>query len=137
MKSNRSYVKVAQTGDGRAKGGQMKATLASRVLITLTVVAGMIVAIAPPASASTWVHAGRVVQNGNGMTITVDMDSMVSAGPGRMRTWIKFQNDRPDADGVKETLIYEQLDCARSYHATMSLYAYAADGHIVRSERGG
>jgi hypothetical protein len=86
--------------------------------------------------ASHWEHAGRVVNNGNGVTIAVDMDSMVDAGPGRMRTWIRYTNDKPDANDVKEWMIYEQLDCARSYHSTMSLYSYAEDGHIISSEKG-
>jgi hypothetical protein len=89
-----------------------------------------------PTSTSHWEHAGRVVKNGNGITIAVNMDSMVSAGPGRMRTWIKYRNDKPDAHGVKESLAYEQLDCTRSYHSTISLYRYAADGHIVSSATG-
>jgi hypothetical protein len=94
------------------------------------------VRVPAPTSTSHWERAGRVVNNGNGIALSVDMDSMVSAGPGRMRTWIKYRNDRPDADGVKESLIYEQLDCARSYHSTMSIYRYAADGHIISSDKG-
>jgi hypothetical protein len=93
-----------------------------------------------PAAPSTpmndhWERAGRI-GGANGITITVDMDSMTSAGPGRMRTWIKYRNDKPDRKGIKETLVYEQLDCARNYHSTISLYSYAADGHIVDSSGG-
>lgn len=76
------------------------------------------------------------MNGGNGVTITVDIASMVGAGPGRMRTWIKYRNDKADAQGVQESLVYEQLDCARSYHSTMSLYRYASDGHIVSSDGG-
>jgi hypothetical protein len=88
----------------------------------------------PSASTSHWARAGRVVNGGSGVTITVDVASMVGAGPARMRTWIKYRNDKADAQGVQETLAYEQLDCARSYHSTMSLYRYGSDGHIVSSD---
>lgn len=82
-----------------------------------------------------WEKAGRI-DGANGITITVDMDSMTSAGPGRMRTWIKYSNDMADEKGLKQTLVYEQFDCARRYHSTISLYAYAADGHIIYSSGG-
>lgn len=83
-----------------------------------------------------WVQAGRIVTNQSGITITVDMDSMVSAGPDRMRVWIKYRNDNPDSDGVQETLVYEQLDCARRLHATMSLVRYSADSRVMSNDKG-
>ncbi len=82
-----------------------------------------------------WVRAGAI-SGAHGMAITVDMDSMVSAGPGKMQTWIKYRYDGVGPKNVKESLVYEQLDCARHYHSTISLYSYAPDGHIVLSESG-
>lgn len=86
-------------------------------------------------SADHWERAGSV-SGPHGIVITVDMDSMVSAGPGKMRTWIKYRYNGVGPKNVKESLVYEQLDCARHYHSTISLYSYAPDGHIVLSEIG-
>ena len=63
--------------------------------------------------------------------ITVDMDSMVSAGPGRMRTWVKSRYNSIGSKNVKTSLMYEQLECVHHYHSTISLYSYAPDGHIA------
>ena len=82
-----------------------------------------------------WQRAGSV-PGPQGMVITVDMDSMANAGPGKLRTWIKYRWSTVGPKNVKESLIYEQLDCARRYHSTLSLYSYAPDGHIVLSETG-
>jgi len=82
-----------------------------------------------------WERAGTIT-GPDGMVVTVDMDSMISAGPGKMRTWIKYRYNGVGPKNVKESLIYEQLDCARSYHSTISLYSYAPDGHVVLSESG-
>jgi hypothetical protein len=61
---------------------------------------------------------------------------MVGVGPGKMRTWIKYRYNGVGPKNVKESLVYEQLDCARHYHSTISLYSYAPDGHIVLSGSG-
>jgi hypothetical protein len=37
---------------------------------------------------------------------------------------------------VKESLVYEQLDCARNYHSTISLFSYGPNGQIVLSGSG-
>ncbi len=70
------------------------------------------------------------------MVITVDMDSMTSAGPGRMRTWIKYRYNGTGPNNAKESLVYEQLDCARSYHSTISIYSYGTNGQIVYTGSG-
>jgi len=105
------------------------------MFIALTVATATLTAVrASAAPASDWVQAGRV--NGDdGITIFVDMDSMIDAGPGRIRTWIRYRNDRPDQNGILESLAYEQLDCARDFHATISLFNYSVDGHVVSSEK--
>lgn len=82
-----------------------------------------------------WERAGAI-SGPRGMVITVDMDSMTSAGPGKMRTWIKYRYNGVGPKNVKESLVYEQLDCARNYHSMISLYSYAPDGHIVLSDSG-
>lgn len=84
-----------------------------------------------------WVQAGKVGRgDGSTMTIMVDMNSMVDAGPGRMRTWVKYASSVPDGDGVSDALIYEQLDCYRRVHTTISLVRYARDGHIISNDSG-
>jgi hypothetical protein len=92
---------------------------------------------AVPAARNTdhWKRAGSI-SGPKGMVITVDMDSMISAGPGKMRTWIKYHFNRLGAKNVKESLVYEQLDCARNYHSTISLYSYGPNGQIVLSDSG-
>jgi hypothetical protein len=93
---------------------------------------------ATPAAATTaaWKQAGRVgMGDGVVTTIFADLHSMVGAGPGRMRTWIKYQNSK-SSRGIKETLVYEQIDCVHRVHAEISLFSYAAGGHIVKSEKG-
>ena len=82
-----------------------------------------------------WERAGSI-SGPHGILITVDMDSMTSAGPGKMRTWIKYHYNGIGPKNVKESLIYEQLDCARNYHSTISLYSYGPDGQIVLSYSG-
>ena len=95
------------------------------------------VAEAAPATRNTdhWERAGSI-SGPQGMVITVDMDSMTSAGPGKMRTWIKYHYNAIGPKNVKESLVYEQLDCARNYHSTISLYSYGPNGQIVLSGRG-
>ena len=92
---------------------------------------------AAPATSNTdhWERAGSI-SGPHGMVITVDMDSMTSAGPGKMRTWIKYHYNGIGPKNVKESLVYEQLDCARNYHSTISLYSYGPDGRIVLSDSG-
>lgn len=82
-----------------------------------------------------WERAGSI-SGSNGMVITVDMDSMISAGPGKMRTWIKYHYNGIGPKDVKESMVYEQLDCARNYHSTISLYSYRPNGQIVLSGSG-
>jgi hypothetical protein len=82
-----------------------------------------------------WERAANI-PGAHGMVITVDMDSMITVGPGRMRTWLKYRYNGIGPKNVKESLVYEQLDCSRNYHSTLSLYSYAPDGHIVLSETG-
>jgi hypothetical protein len=86
-------------------------------------------------NADHWERAGSI-SGPQGMVITVDMDSMTSAGPGRMRTWIKYHYNGIGPKNVKESLVYEQLDCARTYHSTISLYSYGPSGQIVLSGSG-
>jgi hypothetical protein len=93
-------------------------------------------AASKPDPASHWVQAGRVGDSQNSMTITVDMDSMTGAGPGRMRTWIKYRNDKPDSEGVQESLVYEQLDCIRHLHSTMALVRYSPTGAVISDDQG-
>jgi hypothetical protein len=83
----------------------------------------------------TWVRAGRVT-GPKGFTIMVDLDSMTTAGPGKMRTWIKYHFTTLGPKREKESLVYEQLDCARRYHSTISLYAYGSSGQILYSDSG-
>lgn len=92
---------------------------------------------AAPATRSTdhWARAGNI-SGPQGMEITVDMDSMTSAGPGKMRTWIKYHYNGIGPKNVKESLVYEQPDCARNYHSTISLYSYGPNGQIVLSGHG-
>jgi hypothetical protein len=82
-----------------------------------------------------WERAGAIT-GPHGMAVSIDMDSMTSAGPGKLRVWIKYHFDGVGPKNVKESLVYEQLDCARKYHSTISLYSYAPDGHVVLSEKG-
>jgi hypothetical protein len=97
--------------------------------------------VAKPAAAPSfnntdhWERAAYI-PGAHGMVITVDMDSMISAGLGKMRTWIKYRYNGVGPKNIKESLVYEQLDCARNYHSTISLYSYAPDGHIVSSDAG-
>jgi hypothetical protein len=94
-------------------------------------------ATAAPATHDTdhWERAGSS-SGPHGMVITVDMDSMTSSGPGKMRTWIKYHYNGIGPKNVKESLVYEQLDCARNYHSTISLYSYGSNGQIVLSGSG-
>ena len=48
-----------------------------------------------------------------------------------MRTWIKYHCNGIGPENVKETLVHEQLDCARTCRSTISLYSYGPDGQIV------
>ena len=82
-----------------------------------------------------WERAGSI-SGPQGMVITVDMDSMIGVGPGKMRTWIKYLYNGMGPKNAKKTLVYEQLDCARNYHSTISLYSYGANGKIVLSASG-
>lgn len=94
----------------------------------------LIVAAAPD---SPWGHAGRYAPPGRvGITVYVNMDSMRRAGPNRLLAWIKYANDRPDAQGVAETLVYERLECDRDWHSTISLMMYDARGNVLTSEKG-
>jgi hypothetical protein len=104
---------------------------------TLANIAVAPAATAAPATHNTdhWERAGSI-SGPHGMVITVDMDSMISAGPGKMRTWIKYHYNGIGPKNVKESLVYEQLDCARNYHSTLSLYSYGANGEIVLSGSG-
>ena len=92
---------------------------------------------AAPATRSTdhWAQAGSI-SGSHGMVITVDLDSMISAGPGKMRTWIKYRYSGVGPKNVKESLVYEQLDCVRNYHSTISLYSYSPSGQIVLTGSG-
>lgn len=108
-----------------------------RCLATLANIGVAPAAEAAPATRNTdhWERAGSI-SGPRGMVITVDMDSMTSAGPGKMRTWIRYRYNGIGPKNVKESLVYEQLDCARNNHSTISLYSYGPNGQIVLSGSG-
>jgi hypothetical protein len=86
----------------------------------------------PPTASEGWALMSQGSVDGHIVSASVDVDRTTIAGAGRLRTWIRYRREDQPAG---QTLVYEQLNCRRGYHATIMTFGDDAAGRAITHAR--